>query len=231
MKKGFLGVGHGGNDPGAVANGIRESDANLVVAMAAQEELIRHGITMGMSRVKDENDPLQEEIVEAKAFKPDFAVECHANAGGGDGFECYVPAKCARSKRLAECIEKRVKEIGQNSRGVKTRLYNGADYYGWNRDLYKAGIPNVLCEAAFLDNKTDVQIFNTIEKQRAFGVAYAKGVLDYLGIEWKPKSTTLYGVVQQKIALSDKKKAQAYTDELNKKQGSKDNYFKVIEIT
>ena len=34
MSKVFIGVGHGGADPGAVANGFKEKDLNLVIALA-----------------------------------------------------------------------------------------------------------------------------------------------------------------------------------------------------
>ena len=34
MVKVFIGVGHGGSDPGAVANGLRESDLNLSIALS-----------------------------------------------------------------------------------------------------------------------------------------------------------------------------------------------------
>lgn len=37
----------------------------------------------------------------------------------------------------------------------------------------------------FLDNSTDVVIGNTVEKQKLFGRAYAKAILEYLGIEYK----------------------------------------------
>lgn len=81
MAKVFIGVGHGGADPGAVSGTWEEADINLVMALAMRDELERHGVTVGISRVKDENDLLQEEIDEANAFKPDVAVECHNNAG------------------------------------------------------------------------------------------------------------------------------------------------------
>ena len=44
IKKVFLGVGHGGTDPGAVANGLREKDVNLGIALAAKEHLERAGV-------------------------------------------------------------------------------------------------------------------------------------------------------------------------------------------
>ena len=81
----FIGVGHGGSDPGAVANNTKEKDLNLSIAIACRDELKRHGVTVKMSRSKDENDTLSEEIAECNAFSPDLAVDIHNNAGGGDG--------------------------------------------------------------------------------------------------------------------------------------------------
>ena len=42
----------------------------------------------------------------------------------------------------------------------------------------------VLCECAFIDNDTDNDIIDTTAEQRAFGVAYAKAILEYLGINY-----------------------------------------------
>jgi len=223
MSKVFIGIGHGGSDPGAVANGLRESDVNLVMGCMMKVELERHGITVGISRIKDENDPLSEEIAECNAFAPDLAVECHNNAGGGDGFEVYHQTNgyATKSYNLACAIEKRVIAIGQNSRGVKIRKNGSTDYYGWLRQLT---CPAVLCEGAFLDNKTDVQIIDTIPKQEAFGVAYAKGVLDYLGIAWKPVQSEqdaagiMHGVMKQVIALSDPESARKYAAAMQKQE-------------
>ena len=41
MRKVFIGVGHGGSDSGACANGLRESDVNLEMALAMKAELER----------------------------------------------------------------------------------------------------------------------------------------------------------------------------------------------
>lgn len=185
-KRVFIGVGHGGKDPGALKY-IKEADANLQMALGLKAELDRHGIIVGVSRLKDEDDPLIEEIREANAFAPDVAVECHNNAGGGDGFEVYHQTNgyATKSIKLAQCIEARVVASGQKSRGVKTRLNgSGTDYFGWCRQV-KA--PAVLCEGFFVDNATDSRDYNTAAKQQAFGRVYAWGVLDYLGIAIKPQ--------------------------------------------
>ena len=125
-KRVFIGVGHGGKDPGAVKY-VKESEANLQMALGMKEELEKYGITVGISRTREENDPLSEEIREANAFKPDIAVEVHNNAGGGDGFEVYYQTNGykAQSMKLAQCIEAKVKASGQKSRGIKTKL-NGS---------------------------------------------------------------------------------------------------------
>ena len=187
MAKVFIGVGHGGADPGAVSGTWEEADINLVMALAMRDELERHGVVVGISRVTDENDALTEEIVEANAFEPDVAVEVHNNARDGDGWECYRQTSTAygeQSLRLGKAIETRVLAAGQNSRGVKTKLMeNGQDWFGWCR-LVKA--PAVLCEGFFVDNPVDLKDFTTTAAQQAMGVAYAHGVLDYLGIEVLP---------------------------------------------
>lgn len=181
-KKVFIGAGHGGNDSGAVGY-IKEKDANLVMALACRDYLQARGVNVKMSRTHDENDPVSEEIRECNAYSPDLAIDCHNNAGGGDGFEAIHSIGSSRGKKLAQCIESEVKKIGQNSRGVKTRANSrGGDYFGFVRDTK---CPAVILEGVFVDNKTDVKIADTKAEQQKFGVAYAKGILAYLGIDDK----------------------------------------------
>ena len=82
-------------------------------------------------------------------------------------------------KTLAQNIEKHVKAIGQNSRGVKTRQGSNGDYYAFIRETVA---PAVICEGVFVDTKADAAQADTLAEQQAFGVAYAKGILDTLGI-------------------------------------------------
>ena len=180
MSKVFLGVGHGGNDPGAVGY-LVEKDVNLNMAKACRDYLEANGVKVKMSRTKDENDDLNEEIQECNAYDPDLAVDIHNNAGNGDGFEVYHSVFKGIGTTLAKNIEAEVKAIGQNSRGCKSKWNSSktSDYYGFIR-LTKA--PAVICEGVFVDNKEDVKIADTLEEQRAFGIAYAKGILKTLGI-------------------------------------------------
>lgn len=182
MAKVFLGVGHGGNDPGAVANGFKEKDLNLSIALACNEVLMQHGVNVLMSRTKDENDDIREEIKECNAFSPNLAIDIHNNAGGGDGAEVYYHTGGGTSKVLATNIINEIVKVGQNSRGIKTKKNaNGSDYYGFIRDTKASA---VIVECAFLDNKKDITIIDTAQEQKAMGIAIAKGILKTLGIAY-----------------------------------------------
>ena len=192
MMKVFIGAGHGGADGGAVANGVKEKDLNLSIALACRDELMKHGVSVKMSRTKDEDDPLSEEIRECNAYSPDLAVDIHNNAGGGDGAEVFYHHGGGKGKTLAENILAEVVKVGQNSRGAKTRKNaNGKDYYGFIRET---SCPAVIVECAFVDNASDLKILATEGDRKAMGVAIAKGVLKTLGVEIQSEKASLYRV-------------------------------------
>ena len=181
MPKVFIGVGHGGSDPGAVANGVKEKDLNLSIAKACRDFIMKHGVSVKMSREKDENDPLADEIRECNAFAPDLAVSIHNNAGGGDGAEVFHHHGGGKGKVLAENILAEIVKAGQNSRGAKIRKNaSGKDYYGFIRET---AAPAVIVECAFVDNAQDVKILASEAQKKAMGEAVAKGVLKTLGVE------------------------------------------------
>lgn len=176
----FLGVGHGGSDPGAVANGVKEKDLNLSIALACRDELKRHGVEVKLSRAKDENDTLSEEIKECNAFAPDLAVDIHNNAGGGDGAEVFHHHGGGKGKTLAENILAEIVKVGQNSRGAKVRKNSqGKDYYGFIRET---SCPAVIVECAFVDNASDLKSLATESDRQKVGQAIGKGILKTLGV-------------------------------------------------
>ena len=187
-KKVFISAGHGGSDSGAVGNGFKEKDLNLSIALACGDYLKSRGVEVRMSRVKDENDDLNQEARESNAFGPDLTVSIHNNAGGGDGVEAWYSIVGGLGKTCAENILAEVVKIGQNSRGAKTKKGSGGkDYYGFIRQT-KA--PAVIVECAFIDNARDIQIINTEPKRVIMGEAIAKGILKTLGIADSAPMTT-----------------------------------------
>ena len=210
MPRVFIGVGHGGTDPGAVSNNTKEKDLNLSIALACRDVLARHGVSVKLSRTKDDNDTLSEEIRECNAYSPDLAVDIHNNAGGGDGAEVFYHYNGGISKTLAENILGEIVKIGQNSRGAKIRKNdNGKDYYGFIRET---SCPAVIVECAFVDNATDLKILATESKRKLMGQAIARGILTTLGIGFQAETSTLYRV--QVGAYAVKANAEAMLNKL-----------------
>lgn len=223
MAKVFLSAGHGGSDTGAVAYGLKEKDINLNTLLACNEVLVKHGVTTILSRSKDENDPVGQEVKEANASGASLAVSFHTNAGGGDGFEAYYYTSNAKGKKMAELGEKYVKALGQNSRGIKS----GNHLYF----LKHTSMTAVLFESFFVDNDKDNNIGDTVKEQQAFGVAYAKAILEYLGITYKESSTTSSGTSSTAMyrvqvgAYKEKKNAEEMLSKV-KKAGFSDAVIK-----
>ena len=183
MSKVFIGVGHGGSDPGATGNGFQEKDLNLSIALACRDTLAGSGVDVEISREADITSSLEERIRQCNQFDPDLALDVHNNAGGGDGAEVYHHYAGGTGKTLAENILSEIVAIGQNSRGTKVKLNSaGRDYFGFIR---QTSAPAVIVECAFVDNAADIQMVGTADKQKRMGQAIARGVLKTLGIPYQ----------------------------------------------
>lgn len=190
-KRVYVGIGHGGSDPGAVGNGFKEKDLTLSIGKYCNERLKQYGIETKISRTTDIDSSINSKVAASNAFGADVCMDIHINAGGGDGSEVYYSHVSPNGKKLAQLIVDAMSAIGQNTRGIKTKLdSNGNDYFGMIR---MTDAPAVLVECAFIDNKTDIQIINTEAKRKIFGYAIADGVAKYLGVKLstsKPATST-----------------------------------------
>ena len=193
-------VGHGGEganggDPGNICyyNGveIRESNIALEVSKALKVHLERHGVEVLISRDDDVPDwasDFFENIVIPE--KPDVGISVHVNAGRGNGFECYYQTneKMTESKKLCNAIADEVNKIPQDFHGapVKSPTESGG-LNGKNIEnlINQVSGAYAYCELGYMDNPEDYARFDTALKQQNFGKAYAKGILNYLGITWK----------------------------------------------
>jgi len=217
MKKVTIDVGHGGRDPGAVRGQIFEKHINLVVALELIRQLERHGVNVLPSRVTDVDDRSSDFFPKASAFNPDIGVSIHTNAshtGTARGFEAFRNTNSfkTQSNSLCAMIETEVRALGQTSRGIK------------DSPFLMSGLrcPTAFLELGFLDNPADYAQFDTEEKQRRFAVAYAKGILRFLGIAWQgeqvnnsnQKPASLFRVVAGSFA--ERKNAESRVEHLKK---------------
>ena len=84
-------AGHGGIDPGAVANGLQEKDFTLEAALYIYNRLNELGVPVKITRTTDETLDRKERInriMNAFGNRSDvILISNHINAGGGDGAE------------------------------------------------------------------------------------------------------------------------------------------------
>ena len=85
MAKVYVGIGHGGSDPGACANGYREKDLTLSIGRACYDELLRNGVEAKISRTDDRDVTIAQKVAQSDAFGADYCLDIHINAGGGAG--------------------------------------------------------------------------------------------------------------------------------------------------
>ncbi|RWU02913.1 MULTISPECIES: N-acetylmuramoyl-L-alanine amidase [unclassified Pseudodesulfovibrio] len=84
--------GHGGKDPGAVANGLREKDINLKFAKLLGGKLQGQGFNVIYTRTTDVFIPLEKRTAMANVQKADLFLSVHCNANRSrsvNGLETY----------------------------------------------------------------------------------------------------------------------------------------------
>lgn len=185
----FLSAGHGGSDPGAVGNNLEEKNINLNIMLMVKDILEKQDFKVTCSRLKDENDNVYDEVKNANASGAELAFSIHTNAGGGVGYEGYYynTGKHTKVVKMGETIANLMKKIGRPMHGEPTKANNSLIF------LNATTMPAFLVETGFIDNKTDVQSFDSLSEQRTIALVYAKGILDYFDVEYKEPSKPSVG--------------------------------------
>ncbi|MEG2289616.1 MAG: N-acetylmuramoyl-L-alanine amidase [Clostridium sp.] len=180
-------MGHGGTDGGASANGIVEKIANYNTGMALKEFLENNGVKVILTRTGDNTMSLEARTNYANKVAKDYPgykivfISVHHNAGGGDRGEYIHSIYEGDSKALAVYIgDVMNSELGQQKKIYsKKSTTSNKDYY---HVIRATSMPAIIVEVAFLDNKVDVQICDTVDEQKRNGRVIGKGVLNWAGI-------------------------------------------------
>jgi N-acetylmuramoyl-L-alanine amidase len=221
-KKIWWDQGHGGADPGAVANGLHEADLNLTIVAFAMAYLEKHytGFEQRATRDKDETIELSKRDDAPDAWGADLFISCHINAGGGTGFESHVytnpsTAAVALQNVLHAEILGAMKQFGD----IKDRGKKRSNFFV----VRETKAPAILTENLFVDTKADADKLKNAAFLKAVGEAHARGAAKYLGLPEKrqeapktePKTDKLYRV--QVGAYSKKENAEQLVKDLAEK--------------
>ncbi|MCR5346526.1 MAG: N-acetylmuramoyl-L-alanine amidase [Fretibacterium sp.] len=154
--------GHGGKDPGASANGVREKDVNLKVGLFLEQELKAMGFDVLMTRRTDVYLKLQERTDIANNAGANLFVSVHVNAlpsaSRASGFEIYIMALPTDKDALALAkIENReyLEEKGTNAAEVDRRTEMLLRILGDMQQNNKISESTELAEVLFSAGKQD----------------------------------------------------------------------------
>lgn len=179
MVKVFIDAGHGGTDPGAVGNGLKEKDLTLKLAKKVEALLKNYqDVQTKLSRTGDTYPSLSSRTNDANSWGADFFYSLHINAGGGAGYEDFVYPGSSKSIAYQNIIHAEIiKTIGKmKNRGKKQRDFHV---------LRETNMPALLTECGFIDNASDAASL----KQEAFldGLAqgHANGLVKAFGLKKK----------------------------------------------
>jgi N-acetylmuramoyl-L-alanine amidase len=170
----FIDPGHGGNDPGAVGNDLKEKDVTLDISLRQKALFEKLGHVVKMSRTSDTTVSLSTRVSQANQWGADVFISNHINAGGGIGEEVWCSIYGGTGRKYATRAEKNLSEIFK-SRGVKTKQGSNGDYF---YVIKATSMPAILVEFAFIDNVSDAAKLkdSNILQKSAEAVVY--GVLD-----------------------------------------------------
>src|SRR5699024_9385880 len=115
--------GHGGHDPGATANGLKEKDLVLDIAKRLRSKLNGYsGVKVIMTRTTDRFLTLTQRTNIANRNNADLFVSIHVNAGGGVGFESFIynGGVSNNTRKLQNDIHNAImNQVGGRDRGKK----------------------------------------------------------------------------------------------------------------
>lgn len=203
--------GHGGVDPGAMANGLEEKDLTLPIALATGAKLSQLGAQVIYTRTSDVTVGPPDDTTAGLAARAalanrdnaDVFISIHANElgdpnysglmtfyGASSGYVDNVtrtPIVVAQSRALAQDVQQAVLQAtGEVDRGVKS-----ADFYV----LGNTAMPSVLIETGFISNRTEAAHLADPTYQQTLGSAIAAGIANFI--------TTVGTTAKQAIIASD----------------------------
>lgn len=208
MKYVIIDSGHNKNIAGKRSpdESLLEYEFNFDVANQIAAHLKRHGVKVEVMQMQtgSASADVNQRVKYANEKKPDILVSIHANAYGSDwntangwGIFCYHPERKGEGYKLAQCIQtESIPFLGIRDRGIK----DGSQTMGV---VARTTMPAVLVEHAFYTNRAECELLKTKAFREKCALADAKGILKYLGIEWKDQNADYGKMVQERFGFTD----------------------------
>ncbi|WP_042142048.1 N-acetylmuramoyl-L-alanine amidase [Paucisalibacillus sp. EB02] len=193
----YLDPGHGGSDPGAQGNGLREKDINLDIALNIQSLLTNQyeNVSVKMSRTSDITKSLVQRTNEANSWGADYYVSIHCNAfnGSAQGYEDYIHSALTDSSQTAkyrDILHAEITSVNQlQNRGKKKANFHV---------LRESTMPAILSENGFIDNNHDAALMRDPSWRRKVAQGHVNGIARAFNLKRKdtnPGPSVLYRII------------------------------------
>lgn len=172
--------GHSNSDPGAVGNGIKESERNKALNAYVTKRLRAHGITT-YTDLEHSNPGAGGEVSLTNKWGPTLTMSIHHNAASASarGIETYKTGS-ARSYRFAKAVHAaalaalRKIDSTYKNRGVKEANGTRAEYF-----VMKSAGSAILLEGGFLSNSADAKVIKRADYVARIGEAIVKAIVNF----------------------------------------------------
>ncbi|MGG3887982.1 N-acetylmuramoyl-L-alanine amidase [Metabacillus fastidiosus] len=179
-------AGHGGKDPGAVANGLMEKNITLKLALKTGDYLKNnYHCDVLYTRKTDVFLTLSERARIANREKADLFCSFHINSfsATAKGFETYrYPRAKAKTAELQKIVHaeamKTLQEHSIADRGMKQKDF---------AVLRETRMPAVLTEVLFLSNRKEAALLQSDDFLAKIARAHADGLAQAAGLKAKQK--------------------------------------------
>ena len=174
-----LDAGHGGHDPGAVGNRLKEKDRALTYTLKLGKELERLGFKVIYTRTTDKFIELTDRSRISNNANATICISIHLNSftdANSNGLETLYYPTSTKGKKLATDVQRAIVSAGlcNSDRGIKPR--------GNLSVLKGTNAPAILIELGFISNAKDVQLL--ADKEDEIVQAIARGVTKSLGVKY-----------------------------------------------
>lgn len=180
--------GHGGDDSGAVGNGIIEKEYTLKISQYMYDRFRQLGIPVTLTRNDDITLTPSERTNKVLSAYGDnsnvIVISNHINAGGGDGAEVIYALR--NKSTLSNLILNNLESEGQNVRKAYQRRLpsdTSKDYYFMHRNT--GNTESIIVEYGFLDSTGD-DVNQIKNNWKDYAEAVVKAIAQYLNITYVP---------------------------------------------
>lgn len=184
----IIDVGHGGSDPGKIGvNKALEKDINLEIAKKVRAILKEKGISVLMTREKDEGlasgsasnkkvEDMKERVKLINEVKPKLTVSIHQNSYQTEdvkGAQVFYYSHSQKGEEMAKILQEAVRKVDSTN---KRQAKANDTYYL----LKRTEVPTIIVECGFLSNWEEAQKLIDEEYQQKMAEAVCDGILTCL---------------------------------------------------